>query len=138
MADTRTADEWKAAAAKLDAQIGELERQQTQVQDQLSTLRQQQVKLLGATRNQPANSPERQQYVALSQQIAQLENQNSQISQQIQTLDTQLQAAERQAGVADTDQLIQKRTQRQLVQNPEAIQIQHPFRNPRNLLNRQM
>jgi hypothetical protein len=102
MADTKTADEWKAAAAKLDAQIGELERQQTQVQDQLSTLRQQQVKLLGATRNQPANSPERQQYVALSQQIAQLENQNSQISQQIQTLDTQLQAAERQAGVADT------------------------------------
>ncbi len=102
MADTKTADEWKASAAKLDAQIGALERQQTQVQDQLSTLRQQQIRLLGVTRNLPANSPERQQYVALSQQIAQLENQNSQISQQIQTLDTQLQAAERQAGIAQT------------------------------------
>lgn len=106
MADTKTAEEWKASAAALNAQIDKLQAEQDQVSDKISSLTQQQIKLLGVTRNLPVGSAERaaanQQYGDLTRQIEQLKNQQSQLSQQIITLDAQVQAAERQSGIAQT------------------------------------
>ena len=106
MADTKTATEWKASIAALNQQIDSLEKQQEEITDKISQLTQQQIKLLGVTRNLPPGSAERaaanQQYADLTVQIQQLKNQQSQISQQIVTLDAQVQAAERQVGVAET------------------------------------
>lgn len=106
MADTKTAEEWKASAAALNAQIDKLQAEQDQVSDKISELTRQQIKLLGITRNAPAGSAERaaanQQYADVSRQIEQLKNQQSQLSQQINNLDAQVQAAERQSGVAET------------------------------------
>ena len=106
MADTKTAEEWKRSAAALNAQIDKLQAEQDQVTDQISQLTQQQIKLLGVTRNAPVGIAERaaanQQYAEITKQIQQLKNQQSQISQQIVSLDAQVQAAERQSGVAET------------------------------------
>lgn len=103
MADTKTADQWKQVAGKLDSQIGELEKQQNQLQDKIQTLRQQQVQLNGKIGGLPIG-PDRtaanQQYGELTRQIKELENQNGQLSQQIQRLDVELQAAERQTDIA--------------------------------------
>lgn len=105
MADNKTANEWKQSATTLNAQIDKLQADQDNVADKISQLTQQQIKLLGVTRNLPAGSAERnaanKEYGELTSQIQQLTSQKNQLSQQIVDIDSQVQAAERQAGIAN-------------------------------------